>query len=49
MSQIEKGGAVESMVISHMILPGDSFGLSRAYFVNGRGVLTCFTENMITS
>jgi len=42
MSQIEKGGVIESMVISYMILTGDSFGLSRAYCVNGLGCLNMF-------
>ena len=42
MSQIEKGGVIESMVISYMILPGDSFGLSRAYCVNVLGCLNMF-------
>jgi len=35
MSQIEKGGVIESMAISYMILPGGSFGLSCAYCING--------------
>jgi len=35
MSQIEKGG-------SYMILPGDSFGLSLSYCVNGLGCLNMF-------
>ena len=39
MSQIEKGGVIESMVISYMILQGDSFGLSHAYYVNDLDVL----------
>jgi len=42
MSQIEKGGVIESMVISYMILPGDSFGLSYAYCVNGLRCLNIF-------
>jgi len=42
MSKIGKGGVIESMVISYMILPGDSFGLSRAYCVNGLGCLNMF-------
>ena len=41
-SQIEEGGVIESMAISYMILPGDSFGLSRAYYVNGLGCLNMF-------
>jgi len=40
MSQLEKG--IERMVISYMILPGDSFGLSRAYCINGLGCLNRF-------
>jgi len=40
MSQLEKG--IESMVTSYMILPGDSFVLSRAYCVNGLGCLNMF-------
>jgi len=40
MSQLEKG--IERMVISSMILQGDSFGLSRSYFVNGLGCLNRF-------
>jgi len=42
MSQIKKCGVIESMVISYMILPGDSFGLSRVYCVNGLGYLNMF-------
>jgi len=42
MSQIEKGGVIERMVISCMILPGDSFGLSHACCVNGLGCLSKF-------
>jgi len=42
MSQIEQGEVIESMVISYMILPGDSFGLSRAYCFNGVGCLNMF-------
>ena len=42
MSQIEKGEVIEGMAISHMILSGDSFGLSRAYGVNGLGCLNMF-------
>jgi len=30
------------MVIGYMILPGDSFGLSHAYGVNGLGCLNMF-------
>jgi len=41
-SQNDKGGVIESMVISYMILPGDTFGLSRAYCVNGLGCLNMF-------
>jgi len=41
MSQLEKG--IERMVISYMLLPGDSFGLSRAYSVNGLGCLNMFS------
>ena len=42
MSQIEKGGFIERMTISSMISQGDSFGLSRAYCVNGLGCLNMF-------
>ena len=42
MSQIEKGAVIESMVISYTILAGDSFGLSRAYCVDGWGCLNMF-------
>jgi len=42
MSQIEKGGVIESKVIRYTILPRDSFGLSRAYFVNGLGCHNMF-------
>ena len=42
MSQIEKVGVIKSMVISYMILPGDSLGLARAYCVNGLGCLNMF-------
>jgi len=42
MSQIEEGGVIESMVISYMILPRDSFGLSRAYWVDGLDYLNMF-------
>jgi len=40
MSQLKKD--IESMVISYMVLPGDSFGLSRAYCVNDLGFLNMF-------
>jgi len=39
MSQIEEGGVIENVVISYMILSGDSFRLSRVYCVNGLGCL----------
>ena len=42
MSKIRKGGVIESMVIRYMILPGDSFVLSRAYCVNDLGCLNMF-------
>jgi len=42
MSKLGKDWVIESMVISYMILPGDSFELSRAYCVNGLGCLDMF-------
>ena len=42
MSQIEKGGVIKSVIIGYMILPGDLFGLSSAYCVNGLGCLNMF-------
>ena len=42
MSQIERGRVIEIMVISSMTSQGDSFGLSRAYYVNGLGCFNMF-------
>jgi len=42
MSQIEEGGVIESVLISYMILPGDSFGFSCAYYVKDLGCHNMF-------
>ena len=48
MSQSEKGGVIESKIISNKILQeGDSLGLSRAYYAKTWGYLKYFLWNMV--
>ena len=43
MSQIEKGGVIESMVISNIILQEDSFGYLARIVLKTWDVITYFT------